>query len=65
MSHSADNDTPEEGQGMRCDARYGKNPDLCYLQFNHRGAHSNRWGTTWVTATYKSSRVIPPEVGHA
>lgn len=43
-------------QGMRCDAQYGQNPDRCYLQFNHRGPHSNHYGTTW-------TRTTPPAPG--
>ena len=39
-------------QGMRCDAQYGQNPDKCYLQFNHRGPHSNRYGTTWTAPAF-------------
>lgn len=32
-----------------CDAQYGKNPDLCYRAKGHKGAHWNRYGTTWAT----------------
>ncbi len=55
MGHSAERDGAE-GQGMYCGVQYGSNPDRCYLQSNHRGAHSNRWGTTWAN----DDRLTPP-----
>lgn len=30
-----------------CDAAYGSHPDRCYQPARHKGAHSNRYGTTW------------------
>ena len=30
-----------------CSAVYGHNPDACNRFIGHKGAHSNRYGTTW------------------
>jgi len=31
-----------------CAAPYGQNPYLCHRDSGHEGAHSNRYGTTWM-----------------
>lgn len=36
-----------EHEAVECGAQYGHNPELCYHEKGHPGAHSNRYGTTW------------------
>jgi hypothetical protein len=50
MSHThAGTDAPE-CTTCTCREQYGKNPDRCNRPVNHKGPHSNKWGTTWATS---------------